>query len=141
MTGHPYLRKVNFYETDQLGVVHHANYLKWLEEAREDFLSGTCLQGDLLWNKGIRVPVISCSCTYKKPARYPSEVLIYTTLQSYNGLRFSFHYELRLKDSGKLAARGETSHCFVDERMKPIHIQRRYPELDAEIRMLLQENH
>lgn len=139
MAEQPYLRKVNFYETDQMGVVHHANYIRWLEEAREDFLSRTRLRGDTLWELGIRVPVISCSCTYKRPTRYASVVAIYTKLHSYNGIRFSFRYEVRFPDSGKLAARGETSHCFVDARMKPINIGRRYPDLHEEILALLQE--
>ena len=133
----PYLRKVNFYETDQMGVVHHANYIRWFEEARAELLSRTGLKDDVLWDMGIRVPVLSCSCTYKKPTRYAGVVAIDTTLQSYNGARFSFRYEVRHSDTGKLAARGETSHCFVDEHLKPMNIRRRYPELHEEILALL----
>ena len=58
----PYLHKTQYYETDQMGVVHHSNYIRWFEEARTDLLERAGLGYNKMEKLGIAVPVLSASC-------------------------------------------------------------------------------
>ena len=62
----PYIRKVNYYETDKMGITHHSNYVRYMEEARLHFLDELGWSFDKLEDEGISSPVISISCNYKK---------------------------------------------------------------------------
>ena len=61
----PYVHKVQYYETDKMGIVHHSNYIRWMEEARIDFLERMGWPYDRLENEGIISPVIGVDCKYK----------------------------------------------------------------------------
>ena len=61
-----YERKINYYETDKMGVVHHSNYIRFFEEARCQFLEVSGLPYDMLEEKGIMSPVLGFSCQYKQ---------------------------------------------------------------------------
>ncbi|MCD8017241.1 MAG: acyl-CoA thioesterase [Oscillospiraceae bacterium] len=122
----PYVRKPFYYETDRMGVVHHSNYIRWLEEARIDFITKLGAPYSRLDAVGVEIPVISAECEYKLPVRYGDEVGIKTALSFFNGVRMTFSYEIYFTDSGKLSARGQTSHCFVDAAtMRPLNLKKR----------------
>ena len=60
-----YTRPIQYYETDRMGVVHHSNYIRWMEEARVDFMNQCGLPYAKLEQRGIMMPVLSASCQYK----------------------------------------------------------------------------
>ncbi len=66
----PYERKIYYYETDQMKIVHHSNYIRWFEEARIDFMKKMGLPYDEIEKRGILIPVLEASCRYKKAFRY-----------------------------------------------------------------------
>jgi acyl-CoA thioester hydrolase len=77
---------------------------------------------------GIVVPVVSVKCEYKHVTRFADDVAITAALKQYNGIRFSFTYEVRDARSGALNAVGESEHCFLKgERV--VNLRRSAPEL------------
>lgn len=137
---HPYQRRVNYYETDQMSIVHHSNYIRWFEEARLDLLDQAGLNYRKMEATGIIVPVVDVSCRYHVSVRYDDVVDIYPKLVEYNGVKMTYHYEVRFHDTGVLAADGASSHCFLDEKRRPIILRRREPEIDARLRALVEKN-
>lgn len=133
----PYSRKVCYYETDQMGIVHHSNYARWFEEARLDFMDQVGLNYHKMEEEGIIIPVLSCTCRHKKPVRFPQEFTIVAALKSFNGLRFSVEYKIFVAESKLPVALGETEHCFVNADLHPKRIDKKYPEVFKRMKGLL----
>ena len=91
----PYRRRVQYYETDRMGIVHHSNYIRWFEEARTDFLRNNGIVYSDLEQSGVMIPVVNVSCRFRTPARYDEWIEITTTPTAYNGARLDFSYEVR----------------------------------------------
>ena len=72
----PYVHKVQYYETDEMGIVHHSNYIRWMEEARIDFLERMGWPYDRLENEGSISPVIGVDCKYKANSLFPDRIEI-----------------------------------------------------------------
>ena len=69
-------RKANYYETDQMGIVHHSNYIRWFEEARLYYMEAIGLPYELMEEAGIFIPVLGVSCDYKVSVRFAETVCI-----------------------------------------------------------------
>ena len=127
----PYLHKTHYYETDTMKIVHHSNYVRWMEEARCDMLDQMGLGYDVMERAGILSPVLSVSCEYKSMTRFPDVVAIYGKLVRYAGVRFDIEYEIRDANSDALRTLCRSSHCFIDESGKPVSLRRKFPQWDA----------
>jgi len=125
----PYVRRVQYYETDQMAIVHHSNYIRWFEEARLDYLKQLGLNYKSMEEQGIIIPVTDVSCKYLISARYDDVLEIIPTPTQYTGVRLSFHYEVRNQLTGDLCATGASTHCFLDPQHRPISLKRKAPEL------------
>ena len=125
----PYVRTVQYYETDQMAIVHHSNYIRWFEEARLDHLQqlGICYRA--LEEQGLRIPVVEISCKYLVSAKYADTLEITPFLTAYTGVRMSYRYEVRQTETGILLAEGTSSHCFLDHNGIPVSLKRKMPEL------------
>lgn len=66
----PYLRKVQYYETDRMGITHHANYVRWMEEARIDFMEQLGFQYLQMEAQGVVSPVKKIECEYRSPCSF-----------------------------------------------------------------------
>ncbi|MGN0375076.1 MAG: acyl-CoA thioesterase [Butyrivibrio sp.] len=125
-----YSKRVAYYETDMMGVVHHSNYIRWFEEARIEFLRSADLSYRVMEDENIQIPVVSVSCRYKTPAVFDDEVEIRTSFKKYNGILAEIQYEVVRKCDGTVLVTGESSHCFVDkETFKPLNIKRTRPDM------------
>ena len=125
----PYVRRVHYYETDQMSIVHHSNYIRWFEEARLDHLGQIGLSYKALEESGIIIPVVDVSCKYLISTKYDDVITIQPILTQYTGVRMCYRYEVRFQSTGELAATGTSSHCFLDTAHRPISLKRRNPEL------------
>lgn len=125
----PYTRTAYYYETDQMSIIHHSNYIRWMEEARLDLLDQIGLNYKSLEESNLLIPVLSVSCDYKTLVRFQDTVVIYTKLEQFKGLRFSLSYEIRSKDEKTIHAIGTSSHCFLDKNFKPVHLKKNYPTI------------
>lgn len=129
----PYTRKVAYYETDQMGIVHHSNYIRWFEEARIDFLSQIGLPYSKMEEEGIMIPVLSAACEYKNAMRFGQRFQITLRIVSFSGVKFCVLYEVTDADTGKLHATGESGHCFVTNAMIPIRMKKEHPDIYANL--------
>ncbi|MCQ2442948.1 MAG: acyl-CoA thioesterase [Oscillospiraceae bacterium] len=124
----PYLYRAKYYETDQMAIVHHSNYIRWFEDARIDWMRQIGLDFREIEQRGIVVPVVSVSCQYKSMTHFNEDVAIYATLTQFNGIRFAFSYEVRDVATGALRATGTSEHCFLKgERI--VNLKRVEPEI------------
>ncbi len=124
-----YEHRVSYYETDQMGIVHHSNYIRWFEDARVDFLEQVGFSYDKMESMGIMIIVLGASCEYKSPAHFGDRVMIIPRISEYNGFKMTVTYEVLNKTDGTLLAVGETKHCFTDLGLKPVRVKRDYPDI------------
>lgn len=119
---------VRYGETDQMGVVYHANYIPWLEVAREEYMEALGYKYAKMEEMGILIPVFEVHCKYIKPARYGEKVLVKVKLKSFKGIKLFFEYEILNADHNELLAKAETGHTFIDQSFNPIAIKKAHPD-------------
>ena len=133
----PYIRKVQYHETDKMGVAHHSNYIKWMEEARVDFLDRIGYGYVKLEADGIISPVLTVECEYKKPLHFGDEFAVLPEILEFKGIRLVIGYTFTL--AGETVATGKTSHCFLTPEGRPIALKRQFPEFDAVLKGLVKK--
>lgn len=126
---YPYERRVYYYETDKMGIVHHSNYIRIFEEARMHFLKQMGMRFDKLEELGFYVPILSVECQYKKPLVYNEPFSVYSTLTEFKGARITVTYEVFSRRTGELCITGSTVQCFTDKELRPVRIKNKCPEL------------
>ena len=134
-----YIHKVNYYETDKMGITHHSNYVRWMEEARIFFLDQIGFGYAKLEADGIISPVIGVECDYKTATTFGDSVEIDVEVESFKGVKLTISYTMTKEGSGELVATGKTRHCFVNEEGRPVILKKTFPALDAKLRELLKE--
>ena len=113
----PYIIKARYYETDQMGIIHHANYIRWMEEARIDLMNQMGYPYRRFEEMGYLSPVLHAECEYKKSVKFDDEVKIVVSLQEFSRLKFTLKYEIyNLSQDGVLSAVGSTRHCFLNSK-------------------------
>ena len=127
----PYIHKVNYYETDKMGITHHSNYVRWMEEARIDYLERIGLGYRKLEAAGIVSPVVALECAYKAPTTFADSVEITVEVEEFRGVKLVLRYAMTDAADGKLVFTGRSTHCFLDRSGRPIALKRQFPELDA----------
>ncbi len=127
----PYEHHAKYYETDQMGIIHHSNYIKWMEEARMDLMEQMGLSYKEMEAMEIISPVLSISCEYRSMVHFDDVVVIETKLAKYNGIKMEVEYMMRDKETGEVRTTGRSSHCFLTRAGKPISLKRSYPEIDT----------
>lgn len=120
--------KVRYSETDQMGIVYHANYLVWMEIGRTALIEELGFKYADLEKDGILVPVIDIQISYKKPCKYGETVQVKTWIEKYNGLRIVYGYEI-FTESGELSVTATSSHvCVKKDSFRPVTIRRTHPD-------------
>ena len=122
-------RKINYYETDKMGVVHHSNYIRFFEEARCQFLEDADLPYDKLEADGIMSPVLGFSCKYKQHVTFGDTIEIHTSITKFGGVKYTVSYEVYNKKTGALCVTGESEHCFTDLNLKPINMKKHHNDV------------
>ncbi len=123
-----YKHKVNYYETDRMGITHHSNYIRFMEEARIDFLSQIGWDYARLEEMGIISPVTAVECKYKNTTTFSDVLTIKVGVEEFKGVKLKIKYEM-VKEDGSLAFEGHSEHCFLDKDGKPVRMKKEYPEL------------
>jgi len=134
----PYIRKVQYHETDMMGVAHHANYLHWMEEARIRFMEQLGFSYAEMEGHGIFSPVKSLACEYKRPCTFNDEIAITITVAGFTGAKLILRYEGHRGEEEIFTARSE--HAFVDENGRVLRLRRAVPELSSKIELLCEHN-
>lgn len=131
-----YIHKVNYYETDKMGITHHSNYIRWMEEARIFFFDQIGFGYKKLEEDGIISPVIGIECEYKTPTTFDDEVEISLKVAEFKGVKLIVEYVMTNRKTGETVLLGKSKHCFVDKANKPIILKRQFPELDVKLKEL-----
>ncbi len=119
--------RVRYAETDQMGVVYHANYLVWMEIGRVEYWRKVGLRyRDMEREDGVRLVVAEVQCRFLAPAFYDDEVVIRTTVADVNPRLIRFEYELAGVEDGRLIARGYTKHVFCGPDQRPRKLPVKY---------------
>lgn len=126
-----YTHKVQYYETDKMAVVHHSNYIRWMEEARVFYLDKAGVPFDKLEEMGLVCPVTEVSCKYISSARFGDNVNIEITLLEFKGVKMRVGYTMRLENS-QICCTAESAHCFIYEG-KIINLKKKFPEIYQKI--------
>lgn len=124
-----YIHKVKYYETDKMGITHHSNYIRWMEEARIDFLDQIGCSYFKLEEDGIISPVIGVECNYKNPTTFDDEVEIEVKVKEFKGVKLIFEYVMTNKKTNNLVLTGTSKHCFVNVENKPIILKKEFPDV------------
>ena len=132
-----YIHKVNYYETGKMGVTHHSNYIRWMEEARIDFLEQVGLGYKKLEDEGIISPVISVECEYKCPTTFDDKIEIDIQVVEFKGVKLVLKYIMTNTNTKEVVLIGKTKHCFIDKDNKPIILKKNYPKVDAKLKELV----
>ena len=127
-------RKINYYETDKMGIVHHSNYIRWMEEARIDMMEQIGMSYADMEKAGIISPVLSIKCNYKNMVHFNDTVEIKVKVVKYTGIKLELEYEMINMETGEVTTTGESSHCFLDSEGKLLSLKKDYPEYDAKLR-------
>ena len=127
----PYERRAKYHETDQMGIIHHSNYVKWMEEARLDLMDQIGLSYKQMEEMEIISPVLSISVDYRSMVHFDDTVVIETRLVKYNGVKMELEYTMYDKETGEIRTTAHSSHCFLTRTGAPISLKRSYPELDT----------
>ena len=134
----PYLRKVQYYETDRMGVMHHSNYIRWMEEARVNFMDRIGFPYVKMEEEGVMSPVRALSCEYKRPARFGETLAVQVAVESFNGLRMVIRYEMR-NEEGTVVFTARSEHAFIDKDGRIVRVKRVLPEFCSAIEAVTEE--
>lgn len=132
-----YLHKVHYYETDKMGITHHSNYIRWMEEARVEYMEEIGWSYVRLEKDKITSPLLGISCEYKSSTTFSDIIAIDVWIAAYNGLTLEIGYSMVKAESGKLVATGKSKHCFLDGEGRPLRVKKELPEFDQVLRNLI----
>ena len=121
-----YRHIVQYYETDKMGITHHSNYIRWMEEARIDFLSNIGWSYAKLEEDGIISPVVAVECKYVQSTTFWDVVDIEVTIKEFKGVKLKLKYIMK-NDKGNTVCEACSEHCFLDAKGIPIRLDKKYP--------------
>lgn len=136
---HTYIHKVNYYETDKMGITHHSNYVRWMEEARMDFLKSVGYGMRKLEEEGITSPVVSIDCQYKHSTTFDDEIKIDVSLTKYTGVKLIMGYIMTDVKTGIMVLTANSSHCFIDAAGRPISVKKYFPDFDKVLKEVVED--
>ena len=123
-------REVKYYECDRMGITHHSNYIRFMEEARIYVLDMLGYGFDRMEAEGVVSPVVAVSCEYKKPTTFKDDIEISLKVKEMSELKITFSYVMKVK--GVLVCKATSTHCFI-ENGRPFSFQKRWPELTEKL--------
>ena len=131
-----YARKAQYHETDQMGIIHHANHVKWMEEARLAYLEKLGLGYQQVENEQVFSPVVSAAVQYKSPVHFADEIIIQVSVRKYTAVKLELTYEFFNKTTELLCSTASSVHCFI-KNGKIISLKKEMPSLHEKLSTLL----
>ncbi len=119
---------VRYAETDQMGIVHNASYLVWLEEGRSQWMRTQGHSYAQFEKEGLLLAVSEAYVRYKQPARYDQKVTVRCWIESVRSRRVQFNYEVVEAETGAIFASGYTKHICLDRKGKVTKIPPKWQE-------------
>ena len=120
-----YKHTIQYYETDKMGITHHSNYIRFMEEARIHFLKEAGWPYDKLKEEGVISPVVGVTCDYKKTTTFPDELEITVAVLEVSPVKFKLSYTMTVDE--KIVCTATSTHCLLSKEGRPISILKQYP--------------
>ena len=117
-------RKINYYETDKMGIVHHSNYIRFLEEARCEWLKSIDMPMELLEENEVTIPTLEVDCKYKYHVTSGDIIIIKPKITEFNGVRMTVDYDVTEEKTEKTVIEAFTKHCFTNRELRPINLKK-----------------
>lgn len=136
-----YEHKVQYYETDQMKIVHHSNYIRWFEEARTAWMEEGGFGYAKMEEAGIISPVLEVDAKYKSMTHYGDIVLVEAAVEKYNGVRLEVSYKISDKKTGEIRCTGFSKHCFLDGSGHPVKLGKLAPKADEMFQEFFRNTH
>ena len=133
-----YIHKVNYYETDKMGITHHSNYIRWMEEARVDYLEQIGFGYKKLEKEGIISPVVGIECEYKETTTFADTIEVEVLVEEFRGIKLVLKYNMYNLETKKLVLTGKSKHCFIANG-KPVVLKKISPEFAEKLTELASE--
>ena len=120
----PYVHTVHYYETDKMQITHHSNYIRFMEEARIDFMEQAGYGFEKMEAEGIVSPVMSVTCNYKKPTAFPDRIVITLHVEELAHFKLRFGYTMKVGDT--VVCTASSQHCFLKDG-RPVSLEETLP--------------
>ena len=124
-----YVHQAQYYETDQMGIIHHSNYIRWMEEARIAYMDELDFPYKKVEDAGIISPVLFVNCEYKSMTHFGDQVAIEVKLSSFKGVKYEISYIMRDVESRDVRAVAKSGQCFLKKDGHPANIKKELPLL------------
>ena len=124
-----YIHQAQYYETDQMGIIHHSNYIRWMEEARIAYMDELDFPYKAVEEAGIISPVLSVQCDYKSMTHFGDRVVIEVKLAAFKGVKYMIAYTMRDEMTGEMRAEAMSRHCYLKKDGRPANIKKELPAL------------
>lgn len=132
-----YERKINYYETDKMGIVHHSNYIRFLEEARSRWMEELGISMEKLEKEGYTIPTLEVDCKYKCHVTSGDTIIIEPYITEYNGVRMTVEYNVIDKKTKNVVVEAYTKHCFTDRNLKPVNMKKKSLEIYSKFKEIV----
>ena len=132
-----YTREVFYYETDKMGVVHHSNYVRWLEESRMAYFNHAGLPYAETEEHGVMIPVTNMNLKFKLFCRFGDTFTVRVRMIKYSGVRFDMAYTV-VNQLGQTVLEAVTGHAFVGKDHRPLALPKALPERHEGMARLLE---
>ena len=131
----PYIHEVKYYECDWMGVTHHSNYIRFMEEARVYVQDQLGYGFEKMEAEGVVSPVTALSCEFKKTTTFKDKIEVQLKVKEQSPLKITFSYVMKVGDA--VVFKGTSTHCFIDTASgRSVVMQERWPELFAKLQEL-----
>ena len=131
----PYVHEVKYYECDRMGVTHHSNYIRIMEEARVYVQDQLGYGFEQMEAEGVVSPVTALSCEFKKTTTFKDRIEVNLKVKEMSPLKITFSYIMKVGEA--IVFKGTSTHCFIDTATgRPVVMQERWPELFAKLQEL-----
>lgn len=134
-----YVHQAQYYETDQMGIIHHSNYIRWMEEARIAYMDEMEFPYKAVEDAGIMSPVLGVQCDYKSMTHFGDRVCIEVKLASFKGLKYEISYVMRDEKTREVRAVGSSKHCYLRKDGRPANIKKELPALYEKMMLALEK--
>lgn len=129
-----YSRDVFYYETDTMRVVHHSNFIRWLEEARVYYFAAIGLPYEKTEENGVLSPIIGLEVNFKYFARFGDRFTVRLRMTKYTGTRFTVEYVV-VNQNGDILIEAKSSHAFIGMNYRPVSLAKALPDIHAVMKL------
>lgn len=135
MTAYHHL--VQYYETDRMGITHHSNYIRWMEEARVHFLAEIGWPYDKLEEAGIISPVTAVHCTYLATSTFADTISISVEVEKVKAARLTLSYQM-INQKGKTVCQAQSERSFLTLENRFVNLKKNFPDFYDKLAALSQ---